>query len=251
MMSQLRFKVERCSFLCIEYTAPFISRKCLFLYSFTLFSRGTLEFLRGTIRSHDCSFGLLHDIMRHPRVVPLPLHAKLGKTLSLSVQALDIKGLQLDIGQAPVWKSWPDFVGWHCLPVDSSAVTRPLSQGYGVLDDWIKTVSRWSSFWLHIFKSVFFRSACGGAFEYGFLIEVLTKIWRHLADVRKVYQDVTNPLYSGSLLNVSIIICLSFSDTSAGIHYLAIAGLIRGWTSFTAWWSSVSCSLTWHLVYLN
>lgn len=50
-------------------------------------------------------------IMRHPRVVPLPLHAKLGKTLSLSVQALDIKGLQLDITQAPVWKCWPDFVG--------------------------------------------------------------------------------------------------------------------------------------------
>lgn len=120
-----------------------------------------------------------------------------------------------------------------------------------MLDDWIKTVSRWSSFWLHIFKSVFIRSACGGAFEYGFLIEVLTKIWRHLADVRKVYQDVTNPLYSGSLLNVSIIICLSFSDTSAGIHYLASAGLIRGWTGFRAWWSSVSCSLTWHLVYLN
>lgn len=97
-MPQLRFKVERCSLLCNKF-APFISRRYLFLYSVTLFSRGTLEFLRGTIRSHDCSFGLLHDIMRHPRVVPLPLHAKLGKTLSLSVQALDIKGLQLDIGQ--------------------------------------------------------------------------------------------------------------------------------------------------------
>lgn len=37
-------------------------------------------------------------IMRYPRVVLLPLRAKLGKTLSLSVQTLDIKGLQLDIG---------------------------------------------------------------------------------------------------------------------------------------------------------
>lgn len=50
-------------------------------------------------------------IMRHLHVVPLPLHAKLGKTLSLSVQVLDIKGLQLDITQAPVWKCRPDFVG--------------------------------------------------------------------------------------------------------------------------------------------
>lgn len=47
--------------------------------------------------------------MSYPRVVLLPLHAKLGQTLSLSVQKLDIKGLQLDIGQAPVY--WPDIVG--------------------------------------------------------------------------------------------------------------------------------------------
>lgn len=114
MMPQLRFKVEHCSLLCNEYTAPFISRKYLFLYSVTLFSRGTLKTLRSTIISHDCSFGLLHDIMRHPRVVPLPLHAKLGKTLSLSVQVLDIKGLQLDIGQSLFGRAgqtlWADTV---------------------------------------------------------------------------------------------------------------------------------------------
>lgn len=52
-------------------------------------------------------------IMRYPHVVLLPLHAKLGQTLSFSVQRLDIKGLQLDIGQAPVWRYWPDFVGWQ------------------------------------------------------------------------------------------------------------------------------------------
>lgn len=49
-----------------------------------------------------------------------------------------------------------------------------------------------------------------------------------MADVCKVYQNITNPLYSGSLLNVSVNICLSFSDTSAGIPYLASVGLIRG-----------------------
>lgn len=64
-------------------------------------------------------------IMRHPRVVPLPLHAKLGKTLSLSVQELDIKGPRLDITQAPVWKRRPDFVSWHRLPVDTELLHDP------------------------------------------------------------------------------------------------------------------------------
>lgn len=63
--------------------------------------------------------------MRYPRVVLLPLRAKLGQTLSLSVQRLDIKGLQLDIGQDPVWKYWPDIVGHHCLHVDAATVTCP------------------------------------------------------------------------------------------------------------------------------
>lgn len=84
----------------------------------------------------------------------------------------------------------------------------------------------------------------------GILIEVLTKIWCHKANVGKVYQDVTEPLHSGSLLVVSVNICLSFSDTSSGVHYLAGAGLIRGWTGFRAW-CSASHSLTWHFIYLH
>lgn len=89
-----------------------------------------------------------------------------------------------------------------------------------------------------------------GPLNDGILIEVLTNIWCHKANVGKVYQDVTDPLHSGSLLIVSVNICLSFSDTSSGIHYLARAGLTGGWTGFRAW-CSVYHSLTWHLIYLN